>query len=163
MLGKCSAVVYDLDSTVAHTQHRWHLTPKEGNNLTWADYSMACKGDTPLEGTVARMRLDWPQHEVHICSGRSGEALELTKEWLAEHGVRPWYDYLALGEIGDTRSNAQIKIDYIKHLEASGRREVVLVYEDWDIIAREIRAATGVPVLGVNPFYIRTEEERGGL
>ncbi len=152
MIGKPTAVIYDLDSTLCDTRHRWKLAPQEGNTYTWVDYSGACLDDGLIRGSAARMRMDWAHHEVHIASGRGGESLDKTINWLEENNLRPWYDFLTLRGIGDERSNAQIKIDYINKVEASGVH-VILVYEDHPAVGREIMSRLDVPVLGVNPFY----------
>lgn len=150
MIGKLTAVIYDLDSTLADTRHRWHLAPREDNNLTWVDYSGACMEDKVIRGTAVRMQLDWQQHELSIASGRGGESFSKTEQWLDMHALP--YDYLVLRGIGDERANSQIKVDHILSVQARGV-QVVLVYEDHPAVGRDIIAATGVPVLGVNPFY----------
>lgn len=175
MKGKKTAVIYDLDSTLADTRHRWHLAPAEGNTYTWMDYAGACGKDPVIRGTAERMKMDWQQHEVHIASGRSGESYPQTVSWLESNALRPWYDYLTLRGIGDDRANSQIKIDRILYVESQGI-QVVMVYEDHPAVGRAIIAATGVPVLGVNPFYeeddhhasdrmvgLRSDSSGGGL
>ena len=156
MKDKSTVVVYDMDSTVAHTYWRWHLTPTQNPDSTWDDYAMACSGDTPLPGTVARMRLDWPEHQVHICTGRPEKSRELTQAWLREH-VGPYWDHLELRPTGSRMPNGDFKVQYTRQLQAAGL-EVVLFYEDWSKVAAQIYSETKVPVLGVNPFYVSTTE-----
>lgn len=150
-VGKPTAVVYDLDSTLAHTRHRWHLSPMTDPSSSWEIYSGACLDDSPLAGTIARLRLDWYHHEVHICSGRGAAAQKQTDQWLLKH-VGPFYDYLTLRPVGDETPNGTLKVNYIKGVQMAGT-DVVLAYEDWPDAARQIYEETGVPVLGVNPFY----------
>lgn len=57
-----------------------------------------------------------------------------------------------LREIGDIRPNGVLKVDYINSLRERGF-DPVLFYEDWPEAARMIQEKTGVPVLGINPFY----------
>ena len=128
MKNKDTAVIFDLDSTLCHTQHRWHLAPSADSAKTWDAYAAACAGDSPLPGTLARMNLDWKHHQVHVCSGRSGSALERTEDWLFDHGAV--CDFIRLRAADDFRPNEVIKVDYVREVRRSGV-EVVLFYEDW--------------------------------
>lgn len=162
MITARTAVVYDLDSTIAHTVHRHDLFPTEWSREVrdvWVKYCMACPGDTPLEGTVARMRMDWQHHQVHICTGRMIEAESLTKEWLEKYAIP--YDAIKMREFEDTEAtkNSDLKISYILHLRDQDI-DVKLVYEDNPVISAAIHEKTGVPVLGINPFYPPGKEDR---
>jgi hypothetical protein len=159
MISKDTVVVYDLDSTVADTRHRWGLTPRNDPASDWEKYSLACSGDTALPGTVRRMELDWPYHQVHICTGRSRVALERTEQWLLKH-VGPFWDHLEMRPARDRTPNGEFKIRYVRKLQAAGL-DVVLFYEDWEKSANEIYDETKVPVLGINPFYPETQQ--GGI
>lgn len=149
-----TAVVYDLDSTIAHTVHRHHLFPsaeQDGNVDAWIKYSQACPDDIPITGTVARMEMDAAYHQVHISTGRFDITRPETENWLAQYRIP--YDFLKM-RVTDTleEKNSLIKIRYIKQLEAQGIT-VLLVYEDSARVAAAISKGTGVPVLGINPFY----------
>jgi hypothetical protein len=158
MRDRPTAVMYDLDSTVADTRHRWHLSPMVNPAATWGDYSSACAGDRVLPGTAARMRLDWREHQVHINTGRSAVALVHTETWLNRPDVvRGSWDFLRMRPADDDDTpNGELKVRYIREVQARGI-DVVLAYEDWGPAAEYIYAETGVPVLGINPFY--PEEE----
>jgi len=145
------AVVYDLDSTLADTRHRWNLNPRADPASDWEKYSMACPGDLPIRGTITRMQLDWPYYQVHICTGRYNAARDLTVTWLEEH-VGGSYDYLKMRSAGDHTPNGVYKVKYIRDLSKSGV-PVALFYEDWGEAAAYIAEHTGIPVLGINPFY----------
>lgn len=153
-----TAVLFDLDSTVFDTRARWHLSPMRKMGSTWADYAMACHLDVALPGTVAAMRLHWPHHEIHLCSGRDGSARDLTKRMLMD--VRAPYDVLSLRQEGDRRVPAEVKVAYIRELQARGI-EPVLFYEDWPEVAEAIYKETNVPVLVVNPCYGDTVGQEG--
>jgi hypothetical protein len=149
-----TVVLWDLDSTLADTVHRQGMIPAilaggEGAP-TWEDYSMLCSGDTPVAGAVALLNLLYPSHLQHVVTGRSAVAYGLTRRWLADHSVLA--DHLEMRPAGDSTPNATFKIGYIQGLQAAGYR-VILYCEDWPPIAQEVGEATGVPVLGVNPFY----------
>jgi hypothetical protein len=144
------AVVYDLDSTVALTQHRWHMSPHRDPESDWDKYSAACVDDEPNIGVLARMEIDWYNFQVHIVTGRSASARTLTVDWLDRHSA--CYDYLHMRPSGNETAPAMVRVNYIRSLQGRGIR-VRLCYEDYDEAARIIYAETGVPVVGINPFY----------
>jgi hypothetical protein len=152
MLGKSTAVVFDLDSTLAWTKHRHHLAPdtSDSTDARWAAYSLACVDDEPMAGPIALTRLLWGSHEIHICSGRMAAARDQTVRWLDDHNVA--YDSLNLRRAGDARTNVRLKTDFIEAIRSEGR-EVVLMVEDWVEGARAIESQLNVPVIFVNPAY----------
>jgi hypothetical protein len=145
-----TVVLSDLDSTIAHTQHRWHLAPSVDPTSDWDKYAAACMGDSPVLGVVTALRLFSQHHLVHIVSGRTATAQVLTERWLDVYRVP--YDALALRAVGDYRANADIKVAYIEDLRSRGF-DPVLFYEDHPDVVREIQERANVPVVGVNPFY----------
>lgn len=145
-----TAVLFDLDSTLGDTRHRWHLSPKANPLSSWDAYCAARMDDPPIIGAVTAARLHYPHHQVHICSGSGESSADVTRAWLDMHRIP--YDVLRQRADGDRRPNAEIKIAYIEKLHASGIR-VVLFYEDFPAVAQEIPARTGVPVVCVNPCY----------
>ena len=155
MIGPSTAVVWDLDSTVADSRHRHHLRPSQPENrgnpeFTWTRYSLACSGDAPMAGSVALMRLLWPYHVQIAVSGRSQEAQELTEEWAATHDVP--LDRIILRGTGNYTPNGLLKVQRIGDIQQQLR--VVMAMEDWAGDAQEIRAAfPKIPVLVVNPEY----------
>lgn len=145
-----TAVCFDLDSCLADTQHRWELSPMADPESDWDRYCAARMGDTPIAGTVAALRLHYQHHQVHILSGSGESSRVVTLKWLDLHRI-PFEGVRQRAE-GDHRPNAEVKIGYIADLHARGI-EVVLFYEDHGPVAAEIQARTGVPVVGINPFY----------
>lgn len=145
------AVLFDLDSTIANTYHRQHMVPAiRDGKLTWDDYAMACAEDETFPGVVRLATLMWMHFQVHIVSGRSDVALDLTDRWLRRYGVP--FDVLKLRPPGHYESNSEFKISYIRELKAAGI-DASLFVEDWKSTGDEITAATGVPCLIVNPCY----------
>ena len=138
---------FDLDSTIADTAHRQHLMPHRMPGSTWDDYAAACPDDAPVDGVVAVMRALWPTHQIHIVSGRSCSARQLTEDWLKRHAV-PW-DVLHLRGPGDITGNALAKAGYLNKLRDSGLEPIVF-FEDWPKVAEIIRREAGVPVVLVS-------------
>jgi hypothetical protein len=143
-------VAFDFDSTIASTVRRRPLIPADKDDGPgWQAYSQACADDEPIEGTVALMRVLRSFLSLHIVTGRSELARSASVAWLRRFDVP--YDRLFMRSVSDDRlPNAYLKIKYIRQMARSGN-EVVLFVEDWEPCAREIRTATGVPVLMVNP------------
>jgi hypothetical protein len=141
-------VTFDLDSTLASTYHRQHMIKPKGTD--WEAYSLASAADTPIEGTVVLLRMLGATYPVHIITGRSDAAFDMTRYWLIQHGIP--VDGLWMRPAGDRTPNGKYKIARILHLRESGQ-EPVLHVEDYPEAGDEIRAATGVPVLLVNPNY----------
>ena len=144
-----TAVLFDLDSSLADTRHRWHLSPGADPESSWDRYCAARMGDAPIPGAVAAARLHYPHHQVNICSGSEASAEQVTRAWLDRHRVP--FDALVLRTDPAAR-NADIKVRYIEFLRSVGI-ETVLFYEDQREVALEIYQRTRVPVLGVNPLY----------
>jgi hypothetical protein len=157
---KTKVVLWDLDSTIANTTHRQHMIPAIKEHAkggpTWEDYSMACVDDTPVEGTVALVRLlDFLSSPAipfwqYGVSGRSESARGRTLEWFDKHGVP--LDGLHLRPDGDHTPNGKYKVGVINKLRDSGK-DVLLFVEDWKETGEYIREKTGVPVLLVQGDY----------
>lgn len=157
-----SVVIADIDSTVADTRQRWHLSPMADPNSSWHAFCAARMSDLPIAGTVTLLRMLYPHHQVHLCSGSEESSRDVTRSWLAMHRVP--HDVLRQRAEGDRRPNAEVKIAYIEELRARGLH-VALFLEDHPDVGVQIPRRTGVPVLGVNPFYPEDEEKfrQGGF
>lgn len=144
-------VLSDLDSTIADTSPRHHLTPHRDPESTWEAYALACSSDLPMMGTIKVLRAyAMLGMQIHIVSLRRSVALGRTKRWLERWSVP--YDAIRLRAEKETLDSAAYKIDYIWQVRAKGL-EPILFIEDWPDTARAIEAETGVPVLVVNPCY----------
>lgn len=144
------AVFFDLDSTVANTEHRSDVLGSASHE-SWVTYSRFCLGDTPIEGTVAAVRLFHSMgFEIHMVSGRNAEAEPETRSWLTHYGIP--YHHLRLRASEDIRNNALYKVAYIRAQRGLGV-EVVLFFEDQVKVAQIIQQETGVPVINVRPWY----------
>jgi hypothetical protein len=147
-----TAVVWDMHGCLADTSRRRHLIPENaGYESDWDEWALAQMLDRPIPGSMARLRLDFFQHQAHIVTAQSVVAEELAKGWLDMH-TGGTYDYLGCRAIGDQRPDHVLKVEYIRGVQARGV-EVVQAYEDLPSSAEYIYEQTGVPVLGINPFY----------
>ncbi len=151
-----TAVGFDLDSTLAWTRHRWHLSPMADPASDWEKYCAARTGDTPVRGPVAAARLYYQHHQVHIWSGSEESSALVTLDWLDLHRIP--FDGLRQRPPGDRTPNGRLKARFILELRDQGI-ETVLYFEDHPDSARDIERLTGVPVLVVNPCYPEDEEK----
>jgi hypothetical protein len=79
-------VVFDLDGTLALTEHREHFLKREPKD--WRGFYAACDGDQPCEPLVSVLwGLVTGGHRVEIWSGRSDEVADKTSAWLEQHGL----------------------------------------------------------------------------
>jgi hypothetical protein len=79
-------VVFDLDGTLALTEHREHFMKREPKD--WRGFYAACVGDQPSLPVVKTAHaLMKDGHRVEIWSGRSMEVAAETAQWLADHGM----------------------------------------------------------------------------
>lgn len=79
-------VVFDLDGTLALTDHRAHFLKTEPKD--WRGFYGACDGDAPCMPLIGLVRsLMVLGHRVEIWSGRSDEVIQKTRTWLCENGL----------------------------------------------------------------------------
>jgi predicted secreted acid phosphatase len=142
-------VIFDLDSTLANTSQRRHLSPYQDPSSDWVKYAKACANDTPIAGAVALANLLWNHYGIFILSGREDAAMAETKWWLARHQVM--HDFLKLREAGDTEDNGLYKAECIEQLKNDGYT-IHLLIDDWPDTVNTVMLY-GTPALCVNPMY----------
>ena len=155
--------IFDLDGTLALTEHRQHfINPEPIRNEAgeavmrgkpdWRAFFAACVDDepnTPVIDTLLRL-LDCGC-DVRIWSGRSAEVMEQTNAWLSDylggyvHGVE-----LTMRLEGDYRPDEELKKLWLDDLTAYDRRRLVAVFDDRDKVVAMWRA-NGVPCFQVAP------------
>ncbi len=80
-------IVFDLDGTLALNEHRRRFVEGFGKK-DWDSFFKLCGGDTlnrPVATILHTMRQEG--HRVEIWSGRSNDAITLTRGWLYMHGL----------------------------------------------------------------------------
>lgn len=79
-------IVFDLDGTLALTEHREHFLKQEPKD--WRGFYAACDGDGPCHPLIATaLALNSRGDRVEIWSGRSAEVRDKTEAWLKAHGL----------------------------------------------------------------------------
>lgn len=103
-------VVFDLDGTLALTEHRAHFLEREKKD--WRGFYTACDRDPacfPLIRTLCALTM--AGHHVEIWSGRSGEVREKTLSWLAAHGID--HVRIRMRDEGDHRPDTVLKAEWM--------------------------------------------------
>lgn len=149
--------IFDLDGTLALTEHRQHHL--QGERKDWRAFFAACVNDQPAEAVVRTMQLlEVAGAEVWIWSGRSDEVRAETIAWLRAHGIA---DLRLSGIQGhafrfrmraaeDRRADHDLKAEWLGDLEPQDRDRLVAIFDDRDTVVAAWRAA-GVPCFQVAP------------
>lgn len=115
-------VVFDLDGTLALTEHRAHHLQKEPKD--WRAFYAACDQDAPCREVIAIARaMMVTGHRIEIWSGRSGEVSGKTREWLCANGLAALN--IRMRAEGDHQPDTTLKAAW---MERHGRPD--LVFED---------------------------------
>lgn len=100
-----SAIIVDIDGTIADNMHRQSVLEAEPKN--WDAFFMECHLDLPIEPIVEIVQILEKHHTVLIVTGRSEKYRELTKLWLQKHKII--YDELYMRPENDYRPDHEIK------------------------------------------------------
>jgi phosphoglycolate phosphatase-like HAD superfamily hydrolase len=116
-------VVFDLDGTLAHTEHRAHFLDRHPKD--WRAFYAACDKDWPCLPIIRTLvSLHMAGDEVAIWSGRSKEVLDKTANWLAVNGIGNIP--VKMREDGDHRPDTVLKEEWL----SQSHRKPDLVFED---------------------------------
>lgn len=145
-------VVWDLDSTIADTSPRHHLSPFVDPSQTWHTYAKACLKDNPMHGSIILVQMSYQIHHVHILTGRRSSAELDTRLWLKQHNVP--YDALRMRTDEDPDSNTDYKIQYMKSLYTTP----ILFISDWLPECKAVEKYIGIPTVCINPGYLAGQD-----
>jgi hypothetical protein len=115
-------VVFDLDGTLALTEHREHFLKSDPKD--WRGFYAACMHDEPCRPIVDTMHaLIVAGDTVEIWSGRSAEVEPQTRDWLHKHGLTG--TPLRMRAEGDHQPDTKLKAAWMAE-----RGKPDLVFED---------------------------------
>ena len=136
-------VVFDLDGTLANTDHRAHLVDRALGKPDWRAFYAACDQDAAHWHIIHVLTaLVEGGHRVEIWSGRSDEVRDKTEAWLSAHG-------LDAVPIRMRREHDYTPDDVLKHTWlADGRPD--LIFDDRSKVVAMWRAE-GIPCCQVAP------------
>ena len=139
-------VVFDIDGTLANTEHRKKYVATKPKN--WAAWNAAMKDDSVH--TDIRDLLDTLRNAgktIIICSGRGDETRGVTERWLSDNGIR--YSALYMRAERDYRQDSIVKTELLDRIREE-HGEPYLWIDDRQQVVDAIRAQ-GVRVLQVAP------------
>jgi phosphoglycolate phosphatase-like HAD superfamily hydrolase len=136
-------VVFDLDGTLANTDHRAHFLDGTDGKKDWRGFYAACDQDAPHWPIVHTLHaLANANHRVEIWSGRSDEVRDKTEAWLREHFLNDIP--LRMRAEGDYTADDVLKRGWL----ANGKPD--LIFDDRDKVVAMWRAQ-GIPCCQVAP------------
>lgn len=141
--------IFDLDGTLALTEHRQHLVA--GETKDWRAFFAACVHDQPNLPVIRTMQaLQQAGAECWVWSGRSTEVQRETSLWFQTHGVTP--AWLRMRQEGDFTPDEALKAQWLADLREEDRARLVAIFDDRDKVVRRWRE------LGVACFQVAPGE-----
>lgn len=138
-------IIVDIDGTLADCAHRLGHIQKRPKD--WDAFFAAAPQDRPIGPVVELVKaMDRAGHKIIFCSGRPGEYLEPTSQWL--HKVFGWWPYLLfMRQLGDRRDDQIVKRELLANIRAAGfdpvlaiddRSRVVKMWREEGLICAQI-------------------------
>lgn len=133
-------VVFDLDGTLALTEHREHFLkePKD-----WRGFYAACDGDGPCSPLIAAaLAFNSRGDRVEIWSGRSAEVRDKTEAWLKDHGIG--FLTLKMRPEGDHQPDTKLKAAWLERSDQApdlvfeDRASMVAMYRERGIVCAQV-------------------------
>lgn len=126
-------VIFDLDGTLALTEHRSHFLTGPGPK-DWRGFYAACDQDQPCHPIIEALKALYLQgHKIEIWSGRSDEVKDKTSAWLAAQNLQ--HIPIRTRAAGDHRPDTVLKAEWLDE-----GRTPDLVFEDRDSMVAMYRA-----------------------
>lgn len=158
--------IFDLDGTLALCEHRRHLLDDASDPDRWSKFFLACVRDGPNWPVISTLHaLMRNGADVWIWSGRSGEVMNLTLDWLHRYfdqvDARPvvqgddpaaWHEgiELCMRRAGDFTPDEVLKEVWLHAMNEFDRRRLVAVFDDRDKVVAMWRR-NGVACFQVAP------------
>lgn len=145
--------IFDLDGTLALTEHRQHLLDNRDDPDRWRKFFAACVNDEPNPAVLATMHMLRNIADVEIWSGRSSEVRQQTVAWLCQYGALLTHEaeaMLRMRDEGDFTPDEVLKGQWLSDMNADDRIRLIAVFDDRDKVVAMWRAA-GVPCFQVAP------------
>ena len=152
--------IFDLDGTLALTEHRQHILDNKEDSQRWQKFFAACVDDKPNLPVIATLKtLRRAGSEIWIWSGRSMEVAAQTEEWLYKHGClrttmflhwepfRP-YEAFRMRPEGDFTPDEQLKFGWLAEMEPPERSRLTAIFDDREKVVAMWRKV-GVPCFQV--------------
>lgn len=145
--------IFDLDGTLALTEHRQHILGDLRDPNRWKRYFEACVDDRPNQPVIDTMHRLMCFVEMWIWSGRSEEVRPETIRWLTAHTnltTREAEAILRMRQVGDFTPDEELKARWFDDLPPGDRQRLVAVFDDRDKVV-DMWRAKGVACFQVAP------------
>lgn len=145
--------IFDLDGTLALTEHRQHILDNKVDPRRWQNFFAACVDDKPNLPAIQTLKtLRKAGAEIWIWSGRSDEVQAETEEWLYRHGCfrstmflhwepfRP-FESFRMRKAGDFTPDEVLKFGWLSEMEPPERNRLTAIFDDRDKVVKMWRDA----------------------
>jgi hypothetical protein len=126
--------IFDLDGTLALTEHRQHILDDKSNPHRWVDFFAACVFDEPNKPVIETMASLSLTCDIMFFSGRSEDVRSQTLDWLTHHTCfinRHWVNgALTMRRSGSTEPDDIVKERWLNALPSEDRERLVAVFDD---------------------------------
>ena len=135
---KGKLIIFDLDGTLALTEHRQHFL--EGEVKDWAGFFNACDEDEPNEPVVALYKMLYDDNDIIVFSGRSDAVHDKTTAWFEKHNI-PFPDGLFMRADGDYTPDEQLKREWLTKFTEEELESIAFVVDDRSKVVKMWRDA----------------------
>jgi FMN phosphatase YigB (HAD superfamily) len=140
------AVVFDVDGTIANNDHRRHFVLNKPRD--WKNFNANIWHDTPHEDIVELVKIFYSHYPILICTARTGDLLDITREWLDEvAGLQGFYEKIYIRGEKDYKDDQILKVELLEQIRADGYEPKFWI-DDRQRVVDAIRAQ-GIRVLQV--------------
>lgn len=139
--------IFDLDGTLALTEHRQHLL--DGDKPNWDGFFEACVWDEPNTAVIKTMQsLYHSGCEIWIWSGRSDAVRDKTNAWLSQNDLSYACSFLRMRKDGDFTPDDELKLSWLHELTPQDEARLVAIFDDRDKVVKMWRE-NGIPCFQV--------------
>jgi FMN phosphatase YigB (HAD superfamily) len=138
-------VLFDVDGTLANNQHRQAWVRNKPRN--WKAYNATMADDLPIENIINLTNILSSHYNVIVVTARTDDQSEVTKDWLAKHGV--FYDHIFFRQEKDYRDDSIVKSEILDTILERGW-EPVMVFDDRNRVV-DMWRSRGIQCLQVAP------------
>lgn len=148
---RTSIVLFDIDGTLANTDHRLKfIYPEPGQKKRWDRFFAEAVHDLPIDHTWSLYQMyqerEW-EIEMLIITGRPENYRGDTERWLERHGLD--WDNLLMRPERDGRKDFIVKKELFENAYPGRTKDVICAFEDRLHVA-EMWRELGIPVLLCN-------------
>ncbi len=123
--------IFDLDGTLALTDHRQHLVQQEKPD--WDAFFDACDQDDPNIPVIKTLAmLKNAGCDIWVWSGRSDAVKHKTKNWMVQNGFYHHIDSLKMRADGDHTPDDELKKTWLNDLIEHDEQRLVAIFDDRD-------------------------------